>query len=215
MQKEVINKMAERAHPKDPGFKDKHFGLIRSKYKRKLYKRYNFCNKYIKGKKVLDIPCGVGWGTSLLRGAKSMVGIDISEGAIDYAKKNYENKNRKFYVGKMQSIPLNDNSIDIIICLEGFEHVPKDTGVRFIEESKRILRPDGLLIMTCPVLNEYGKSTGNPYHLCEYPEYELIKMINKNFRILRLKRIKGPDGPEYRTVLLNIKEGRYKQEAMP
>ena len=202
--------MSERAHPEDPGFKDNFFGLIRNKYKWKLYERYNFCNGYIKGKKVLDIPCGVGWGTSLLKRAAFIIGIDISNEAIDYAKKHYESKNRKFYVGDMQSIPLKDNSIDVVICLEGFEHVPKNIGARFIEESKRLLRQDGLLIMTCPVLNEHGKSAGNPYHLCEYPEYELIEMLNNKFRILCLQRVKGPDGPEYRAVLLNIKEGRYK-----
>lgn len=202
--------MSERAHPEDPGFRDKFFGLIKSKYKQKLYERYNFCNKYVRKKKVLDIPCGVGWGTSLLKRTTFVIGIDISNDAIDYAKKHYENKNRKFYVGDMQSIPLKDDSIDLIICLEGFEHVTKNTGTRFIEESKRVLRPDGLLIMTCPVLNEYGRLTGNPYHLCEYLEYELIEMLNEKFRILSLERIDGPDGPEYRAVLLNIKEGRYK-----
>ena len=203
--------MTERAHPEDPGFRDKFFGLIRSKYKRKLFERYNFCCRYIRSKKVLDIPCGVGWGTSLLKRAAFIIGIDISNKAIDYAKKHYENKKRKFYVGLMQSIPLKDDSIDVVVCLEGFEHVSKDVGVRFIEESKRVLRADGLLILTCPVLNEYGQSAGNPYHQCEYPEHELIEILNKNFRILGLERVKGPDGPEYRGVLSNIKkEERYK-----
>lgn len=204
--------MAERAHPKDLGFRDRWFGLKRNRYKKKLYERYKFCSEYTKGKKVLDIPCGVGWGTSLLKMPSFIIGVDISSEAINYAKKHYENKNRRFYVGDMQFVPLKDDSVDVVICLEGFEHVTKDIGLRFIEESKRVLRSGGLLIMTCPVLNEYGKSTGNPYHLCEYPEYELIKMLNKNFRILRLERIKGPDGPEYRAVLLNIKEGFYKKK---
>jgi ubiquinone/menaquinone biosynthesis C-methylase UbiE len=180
-------------------------GLIRSKYKRKLYERYNFCREYCKGKTVLDIPCGVGWGTSLLKGSPFMIGVDISSEAIDYAKKHYENERRKFYVGNMQSIPLREDSVDVVVCLEGFEHVSKDIGARFIKESKRILRLNGLLIMTCPVLDKHGKSTGNPYHLYEYPENELIEILNKNFRILRLERIKGPDGPEYRAVLLNVK----------
>jgi len=201
--------MAERAHPDDIGFRDRWFGLKKNHYKRKLYKRYRFCNKYIKGEKILDIPCGVGWGTSLLKKTSFIIGIDISTEAIDYAKKHYENKNRKFYIGEMQSIPLEDNSIDVIVCLEGFEHVPKDIGAKFIEESKRVLLPNGLLIMTCPVLNEYGKSTGNPYHLYEYPEYELFEILNKNFRILNLERIKGPDGPEYRALLSNFKGERY------
>ena len=206
--------MVERAHPEVPGFKDRLLGLKKSHYKKKLYERYKFANKFIKGKKVLDIPCGVGWGTSLLKGATSVIGIDISKEAIDYAKKHYENDNRKFYIGDMQFIPLENNSIDVLICLEGFEHVTKDIGLDFIKESIRVLKQDGLLIMTCPVLNEEGKTTGNPYHLSEYPEYELIEILNKNFRIFRLERIKGPDGPEYRAVLINIKKGRYKREVI-
>ena len=60
--------MAERAHPEHKGFKDKFFGLFKNKYKQNLYKRYLFCNDYISNKIVLDVPCGTGWGTSLLRG---------------------------------------------------------------------------------------------------------------------------------------------------
>ncbi len=201
--------MVERANPEDPGFKDKWFGLIRNKYKLKLYERYRFCNKYIKGKKILDIPCGVGWGTSLLKGATFIFGIDISEEAINYAKKHYETMRRKFYVGNMQDIFLKDNSIDVVICLEGLEHVPKDVGSRFLKESKRILKRDCILIITCPVLNKKGETSKNPYHLSEYPEYELIDIFNKNFRILSLERIEGPDGPEIRAVVSNFKGERY------
>jgi len=198
--------MAERAHPKDAGFKDKWFGLKKSRYKAQLYERYKFCNTYIRGKTVLDIPCGVGWGASLLRGSQSVIGIDISPGAIEFAKKQYRHKRMQFYVGNMESICLEDNVIDVIICLEGFEHISREACGRFIEESKRVLKTQGLLIMSCPVLNEYGQATGNPYHIYEYPEDELIETLNKNFRILNLERTVGPDGPEYRAVLCNTKK---------
>jgi ubiquinone/menaquinone biosynthesis C-methylase UbiE len=198
--------MAERAHPDDLGFKDRFFGLKKSKYKKKLYERYKFVNKFIYKKKVLDIPCGVGWGTSLLKGYELVVGIDISPEAICYAMNHYKNKKIKFLIGDMEAINLTDNSFDVIACLEGFEHISKYIGKKFLSESKRVLRGDGLLIMTCPVLNEKGETTGNPYHLTEYPEDELIMMLTQNFRILSLERIKGPEGPECRAVLLNIKK---------
>lgn len=204
--------MAERAHPEEAGFKDRWFGLRKSHYKAKLYERYGFVNQFIEGKRVLDVPCGVGWGTSLLRGPALLIGMDISQEAISYAQMCYENKNRTFHVSDMQAINLRDNSIDVVVCLEGFEHVSRDIGARFIQESKRVLKQGGLLIMTCPVLNEKGESTGNPYHLSEYPENELIDILNMNFRILSLERIAGPDGPEYRTVLQNNKEGTHKNK---
>ena len=54
--------MAERAHPFDENFKDKYFGLVKNPYRKLLYKRYQFCNKYITGKTVPDNPviCFVG-----------------------------------------------------------------------------------------------------------------------------------------------------------
>jgi ubiquinone/menaquinone biosynthesis C-methylase UbiE len=198
--------MAERAHPEDPGFQDKSFGLIKNKYKKKLFERYEHCNAFVREKEVLDIPCGVGWGTSLLKKVKSVVGIDISSEAIADANRIFSRKNINFVVGDMAKIPLHKDSIDIICCLEGLEHVDRTIGLRFLEESKRVIRNQGILIITCPVLNEQGETTGNPYHLIEYPEEELIDLFNKNFRILQLERIKGPDGPEYRSVLINIKE---------
>ena len=162
-----------------------------------------FCNSYIKGKTVLDIPCGVGWGASRLKGAGMLYGVDISPEAIDYAKNHY--KNIQFEVGNMAQIPFKKDFFDIVICLEGFEHIPKEVGHVFIPESLRVLKVFGLIIMTCPVLDDEGKTTGNPYHIYEYPEKELIDSLNQNYRILLLERIKGPDGPEIRFVGQKIK----------
>jgi len=202
-------KMSERAHPDDPGFKTRWFGFKSNPYRRMLYGRYEFCCKYIVNKIVCDIPCGSGWGTSLLNGYTRLIGIDIDENAINYAKIKYENKRMKFLVGNMMAIPLADNSIDVLLCLEGFEHVAPDVGLIFIDESKRVIKKNGLIIMTCPVLNDKGEHTANPYHLSEYNEENLISLINTNYRIQVLERIVGPDSPLYRIIAINIKNKRY------
>ena len=83
--------MAERAHP--DLFRNKIqrymlWGFIPMiKYKRNLYRkaffwRYKIAAKYCPDKVVLDVPCGMGWGTSLLKEAKEVHGVDISEDAI-------------------------------------------------------------------------------------------------------------------------------------
>ena len=95
--------MAERAHPQDPGFQDSWFK--RNPYREKLFQRYKFCNQFVKDKEVVEIPCGVGWGTSLLKGYKSLIGFDISSEAIQYAVKHYTRPNRTFSVGDMESLP--------------------------------------------------------------------------------------------------------------
>jgi len=167
--------MAERAHPEDPGFKPRLWGLWRNRYRRNLFRRYKFCSHYVKDKIVLDIPCGVGWGTSLLKTAKKLYGIDISKEAVQYGVQHY--KNITFAMGNMNNIPFSDNSMDVIICLEGFEHVDKETGLKFLSEAKRVCRSEGILILTCPILNEKGESSGNPYHIKEYEYSELVEIL--------------------------------------
>jgi len=203
--------MAERAHPEDAGFQDQWFGLKKNPYKQRLFERYAFCNDWVQDKVVLDIPCGSGWGTSMLKRCRHVYGIDISREAIGFAKERYEQPGRmEFSTGDMSKIPLEDDSIDVLICLEGFEHVERDVGAAFIDEAVRVLRRDGVLIMTCPVLDERGEDSGNPFHLCEYPEEELLELLNKRFRVRSIERIDGPDGPEYRAVVTNIKGQRYR-----
>jgi ubiquinone/menaquinone biosynthesis C-methylase UbiE len=196
--------MAGRAHPEEPGCS--HPDSI---CRKKLFERYDFCNSFITGKRVLDIPCGTGWGTSMLHGYHKVMGIDCAEEAIAYALTHFANPKLFFKVGDMANIPVSEDSVDVVLCLEGFEHVSKDVGEKFLHESSRVLVREGLMLMTCPVLDERGKITPNPFHIGEYPEEELIDMLNRLFRIHTLERIKGSEGPQYRVVLGNIKGERY------
>jgi ubiquinone/menaquinone biosynthesis C-methylase UbiE len=184
--------MAERAHPDLPGFKDKWFGLKKSVYKQRLFDRYRFCNRFVKGKIVLEIPCGVGWGTSLLKGARKIHAVDISEEAVEYAKKNFNRPNVVYQTGDMSAIPFENAHFDLIICLEGFEHVRKEIALKFLEESRRVLKPEGLLIMTVPILTN-GRHSGNPYHLFEPSLEELQDILAARFKLRHFEVFQGPD----------------------
>lgn len=199
--------MAERAHPKDPYFQDKWKGLkfIKSKGKERLYQRYNLCNTIIKDKIVADIPCGTGWGTSLLKRYKKVFAFDISEEAVAYAKKHFAKKNIEYAIGNMVKIPLEDNSIDVLCCIEGFEHISRESGLLFLEEAKRVLRNNGKLVLTSPILDENGKDSGNPYHIHEYDSSDLIDLMNKNFIIDFLELNKDIKPYIYRMILTNKK----------
>lgn len=186
--------MAERAHPDLPGFKDKWFGLKKSVYKKNLYKRYHFCNKYIEGKTILDVPCGTGWGTSLLKKAKEIYAVDNSPEAIEYAQNNFKRKNIHYKLGDMSSLQFDDHFFDAVICLEGFEHVPKEVGLKFLDEAVRVLKKEGLLIMTIPVLTD-GKHSGNPYHLYEPSIEELREILSDRFHSMYFETVKGPESP--------------------
>lgn len=123
----------------------------------------------------------MGWGTSLIKGAKKLVGIDISEEAIKKAQDKYP-EHAEFMVGSMTKLPFKDDSIDLVACLEGIEHVPEDVGSEFIEEAKRVLKPGGELMLSSPY-TEDGEHSGNPYHIKEYQPQEIEAKLGKHFLI--------------------------------
>ena len=186
--------MAERAHPDHEAFKLRrgwklYFrkGVIpwlrrkKNPYADAAIWRFRWVAGYVKGRDVLDVPCGMGWGTSFYGKAKSVVGIDISEEAIDEAKQRYSTVGR-FGVGSMEKLNFENSSFDVVSCLEGIEHVPIEIGRSFLDEASRVLRPGGVLLMSSPYCLTKEHS-GNPYHIHEYQPSEIKEGISRNFEI--------------------------------
>lgn len=141
--------------------------------------RYLVAEDLVQGKTVLDIASGSGYGTRLLaEKAKMVYGVDVNETAINYAKKHYGAHNIQYKVGDGESIPLNDNSVDVIVTLETIEHI--ENYKQFIKELKRILKPDGLLIISTP--NDLEFAEGNHFHLHEFEYEELTGLLKKDFK---------------------------------
>ena len=84
--------------------------------------RYRFAKEFVRGKRVLDIACGEGYGAAGLAkaGARSVVGIDVSADVCDHARRKYGLDAR---AGDAQAIPLPDRSIDLVVSFETIEHV--------------------------------------------------------------------------------------------
>lgn len=104
-----------------------------------------------KGKRVLEIGCGAGAGTRFLKELlepTELYGVDISEDAIAKAKK----KGLTAYTINVgdEKLPFKNNFFDLIITFEVVEHV-FDTGA-FIEEIRRVLKPEGTLYISTPNL---------------------------------------------------------------
>ena len=88
--------MAERAHPGDAA-------LPGTVYERTWRERYSFCLPFPQGKPVLDVPCGTGWGTSMLTGAESLTRVYAGPEAIRYGASRFSGVD--FRVARMDALP--------------------------------------------------------------------------------------------------------------
>lgn len=83
--------------------------------------RYRFACEYCKGMRVLDASCGSGYGSKMIQTvAKEVIGIDIDEQTIIYAREKYPNIH--FEICDLEfNFPKVD--CDIIISFETIEHL--------------------------------------------------------------------------------------------
>lgn len=145
--------------------------------------RYEAALAAVKNKIVLDIASGSGYGTQMLaKSAKRVYGVDISAEAVEYAKKNYNATNIEYLVGDAASIPLPDESIDTVVSFETIEHIPEYK--KFLQEIRRVMKPDGVLIVSTPNDDEYPE--GNEYHVHEFGIDEFKELMSGNYKNIEL-----------------------------
>jgi SAM-dependent methyltransferase len=146
--------------------------------------RYRFAASFVRGLSVVDIACGAGYGTAALAaaGASSVVGFDISSEAVEHARGKYGIDAR---VGRCEAIPLPSKSIDVVVSFETIEHVA--VPGEFITECARVLKPDGLLIISSPNRAVFpGGYSDDPFHVSEMNMEEFSAVVATRFPALQL-----------------------------
>lgn len=145
--------------------------------------RYFFASQAVCGKIVLDIASGEGYGSKILaKHAEKVIGIDISIETVNFARNKYKNKNIEFAVGSCSAIPIKDNSVDIVVSFETIEH-HSDHEI-MMHEVKRILKPNGILIISSPDKYEYSEKPKykNEFHVKELYRDQFKLLIETHFK---------------------------------
>ena len=136
--------------------------------------RYEFAAGHVRPGRLLDIACGVGYGTRLLAdqsvAISQAVGVDISDSAIEHARSRYGGGRVQFQQEDAMSFH-DPDGFDTIVSLETIEHLP-DPGL-FLTHLVRQMRPGALLVGSVPVTPAMD---ANPYHLHDFTE--------RSFRVL-------------------------------
>jgi ubiquinone/menaquinone biosynthesis C-methylase UbiE len=109
--------------------------------------RLERCLEAIAGKtgKLLEIGCGAGRYTRAFmhyRPDLQIYGCDISHTALKEARTADPTGRIEYALGDALNLPYQDNSFDIVVLFDVFEHVT-DVG-RAADEVARVLKPDGL-----------------------------------------------------------------------
>lgn len=147
--------------------------------------RYIWLQQLVVNKRVLDIACGEGYGSKLIADvAAQVVGVDISEEAINYATSKYIQPNLEFLCGSAAEIPVDGHYLfDVIVSFETIEHLDEADQQRFMLEAKRLLRPDGLIFISTPNKLFYTDipKYNNEFHMHEFYLREYMEFLKKSF----------------------------------
>jgi SAM-dependent methyltransferase len=138
--------------------------------------RYEFASKHLNKGNILDIACGVGYGSYIIAqndNCETITGVDIDADAIKYAKERYihpkitfTNKNALEYTGNIK--------YDTIISLETIEHIPNPAN--YIAHLKTLIKPGGYLIGSVPTTPSVD---ANPHHVTDFTPASFRRIFTK------------------------------------
>lgn len=136
---------------------------------------------------ILDIGIGYGYLEELIIKHKLQLylyGIDISNHAVDLARKKYKGI---FKVANISKIPFRRNYFNCVVALDVLEHIFENELSDALLEIKKVLKKDGILIVSVPI-NESDKDKLANGHLREYTT-DLInsEIEGAGFSVYKLK----------------------------
>ncbi len=140
--------------------------------------RYRFAAQRARPGRLLDIACGVGYGTRHLTDhaerLTGALGVDLSDAAIAYANERYANDRTQFRVCDAMRFE-DSEGFDTIVSIETIEHLPDPEG--FVEHLVGLLRPGGHLVGSVPITPSVD---ANPHHLHDFTDRSFRSLVGRH-----------------------------------
>ena len=138
----------------------------------------------------LDVGCGPGTFIGTLKNKCFSTGVDILPEFLNIAKARYKTERNNFLQISKKAPKLNfeDNTFDVITCIEVIEHIEKNEGEELLQEMWRVLRPGGRLLLSTPnynsawplielLVNHLGKISYKHQHIVKFNRNSLCKTL--------------------------------------
>lgn len=153
------------------------------------YHRYAMAAALVRGRRVLDLAAGEGYGAALLAAtAAEVVGVDIDGPAVAHARASYPGV--RFEQGSITDPELlaDAGRFDVITCFEAIEHVSAHDELMRLVRAR--LAPGGLFLVSTPDITVYTHQHGNdnPYHVRELTQVQFRDLLAGSFAHVRLLR---------------------------
>ncbi len=117
--------------------------------------RVRSCLEFVKaeklsGKKIVDIGSSFGWlEKELVKSKALLIGIEPNKEAVSFAQVNI-GSGVEFKVGSALEIPLLNKTADMVLFFDVIEHLPKGSEKKALNEINRVLKKNGVLLLTTP-----------------------------------------------------------------
>ena len=133
--------------------------------------RYAFAARFARGRRVVDLGCGSGYGSAeLARTAQIVLALDVSAEAVTHGRANYRLPNLNFLQASCTDVPIASKSAGLVVAYEVIEHL--DDWPRLIAEAARLVDDAGVFIVSTPNRLYYADSRAaagpNPFHQHEF-----------------------------------------------
>jgi SAM-dependent methyltransferase len=125
-----------------------------------------------------------------------VLGVDIDEDAVAYARGRYGGPNVEFERLDVQELPLPDGSFDVVCSFETIEHLA-DPG-RFLARAARVLKEGGLLLASTPRVERTTSAPENPHHLAEFAPADFEELLRRSFGEVELWGQRREETQRYR-----------------
>jgi O-antigen biosynthesis protein len=171
--------------------------------------RYLYAAHYAKGKSVLDVASGAGYGAALLAPAARMVwAVELDGPAVAHARNQCPVNNVAFIQADATRLPFPNGCAGLVVALEILEHVTDQELL--VHELARVAARNAVVFISTPNKAAYSDARGyrNPFHVREFYRDEFLDLLSRNFDHVSLfaQQVRGGSliSPEYRTGQVEI-----------